>query len=56
METLLSRQSPLFGRMTGQWRLLPFSFASLKEFFPRWSAEERLTVYAIVGGIPAYLE
>ena len=56
METLLSRQSPLFGRMTGQWHLLPFSFASLKEFFPRWSAEERLTAYAIVGGIPAYLE
>ena len=56
METLLSRQSPLFGRMTGQWHLQPLPFSSLQEFLPGWSVEERLAVYAIVGGIPAYLE
>jgi AAA+ ATPase superfamily predicted ATPase len=56
METLLSHQSPLFGRMTGQWHLQPLSFSSLREFLPEWSAEERVAAYAIVGGVPAYLE
>lgn len=56
METLMSRQSPLFGRMTGQWYLQPLSFASLREFLPTWSAEERVAGYAMVGGVPAYLE
>jgi AAA+ ATPase superfamily predicted ATPase len=55
METLLSRQSPLFGRKTAQWHLSPLPFSSLKEFFPTWTAEERVATFAIVGGIPAYL-
>ncbi len=56
METLMTRQSPLFGRMTGQWFLEPLEFSALHEFFPTWSIEERIALYAIVGGIPAYLE
>ncbi len=56
MEMLMTRQSPLFGRMTGQWYVEPLAFGSLKEFFPNWSAEERVAIYAIAGGIPAYLE
>ena len=56
METLMTRQSPLFGRMTGQWHLEPLAFATLQAFFPNWSAEERVAAYAIAGGIPAYLE
>ena len=56
METLQARQSPLFGRLTGQWHLQPLSFASLREFLPDWSAEERVAAYAVVGGVPAYLE
>ena len=55
METLFTRQSPLFGRMTAQWHLEPLPFSSLAEFFPKWGAEERVAVYAILGGIPAYL-
>lgn len=56
METLFTGQSPLFGRMTGQWHLQPLPFSALSAFFPTWSAEERVAAYAIVGGIPAYLE
>jgi AAA+ ATPase superfamily predicted ATPase len=56
METLLTRQSPLFGRMTGQWHLEPLEFGTLRAFFPKWSAEERVAAFAIVGGVPAYLE
>ncbi len=42
--------------MTGQWHVQPFSFAVLKEALPRWSAEERIAAYAMIGGIPAYLD
>ena len=55
METLFARQSPLFGRMTAQWHLNPLPFSSLAEFFPKWDADERVAAYAILGGIPAYL-
>jgi AAA+ ATPase superfamily predicted ATPase len=56
METLQSRQSPLFGRLTGQWWLQPLAFAALQEFLPAWTVEERVAAYAVVGGVPAYLE
>jgi len=56
MELLMTQQSPLFGRFTGQWHLRPLSFVHLREFFPTWSAAERMAAYAIVGGVPAYLE
>ena len=55
MESLQFHQSPLFGRLTGQWHLQPLQFSSLREFFPDWSTEERVAVQAIVGGVPAYL-
>ncbi|MBN1887816.1 MAG: ATP-binding protein [Thermoflexales bacterium] len=56
METLQARQSPLFGRLTGQWWLQPLPFSTLGEFLPNWPAEERVAAYAVVGGVPAYLE
>lgn len=56
MEDLLKYQSPLFGRFTGQWHLQPLPFYALKEFVPEWPIEERIALYSIVGGIPAYLE
>jgi len=56
METLQARQSPLFGRLTGQWWLQPLPFAALQEFLSDWSVEERVAAYAVVGGVPAYLE
>jgi AAA+ ATPase superfamily predicted ATPase len=55
MESLQLHQSPLFGRLTGQWHLEPLPFSRLRDFFPDWSAEERVAAYAIVGGVPAYL-
>jgi AAA+ ATPase superfamily predicted ATPase len=56
METLLARGSPLFGRFTGQWHLEPLSFGTLREFLPKWSVDERIAAYAMIGGVPAYLE
>lgn len=34
METILSQQTPLFGRLTAQYRLQPLPFAILRQFFP----------------------
>jgi len=55
MESLLTEQSPLFGRMTGQWLLRPLPFGALPAFLPTWSPDELVAISAIVGGVPAYL-
>lgn len=56
MESIMHQQSPLFGRLTGQWRLQPLPYRALSAFFPGWSVEERVALHAMVGGVPAYLE
>lgn len=55
MELIQGAQSPLFGRLTGQWYLQPLPFSALRAFFPTWPVEERIAVSALVGGVPAYL-
>jgi AAA+ ATPase superfamily predicted ATPase len=55
MELLLAHQSPLFGRMTGQWRLQALPFGALRAFLPGWAPDQQVAVYAMVGGVPAYL-
>jgi hypothetical protein len=52
---VLGHKSPLYGRRTGQILLHPLSLRTLKTFFPGYSPEERITAYAIFGGVPAYL-
>ncbi len=56
MELLLGRQSPIFGRLTGQWQLRQLPYSALRTFLPNWTAEERIAAYGIVGGIPTYLQ
>lgn len=52
---VLGHKSPLYGRRTGQLLLNPLSLYTLKEFFPAYSPEDRISTYAILGGVPAYL-
>lgn len=52
---ILAAKTPLYGRMTGIYKLAPMSFNEASRFFPDYSAEDRLTAYAILGGIPHYL-
>ena len=52
----LSYQAPLYGRATAQLRLPPLPFGMTARSFPRFDADERVAVYAIWGGIPAYWE
>jgi len=56
MVDLLSYQAPLYGRFTAQLRVDPLPFAALQNFLPRYSAAERVAVYAVAGGVPTYLE
>lgn len=56
MERLLGADAPLYGRMVGPLRIHPLPFSVTRQFFPGYNAEERVAVYAILGGVPAYLE
>lgn len=53
---VLSYKSPLFGRRTAQMLIEPFDFYNSSKFFPKYSFNERVMTYGIVGGIPQYLE
>lgn len=52
---VLTRNAPLFGRRTGQLLLEPFTFQESKKFFQTDNFEKLFSMYAIVGGMPAYL-
>ena len=52
----LSYQAPLYGRATAQLRLQPLPFGMTARYFTRFDADERVAIYAIWGGIPAYWE
>ena len=49
-------QAPLYGRFTARLPVKPLPFAALAEFLPHYDLAQRVAVYAILGGIPAYLE
>jgi AAA+ ATPase superfamily predicted ATPase len=49
-------QAPLYGRFTARLPVEPLPFSALAEFLPKYDLAQRVAVYAILGGIPAYLE
>jgi AAA+ ATPase superfamily predicted ATPase len=55
-EGVLSYESPLYGRRTGQWKLTPLSFADVRAFFPNTDIQTQIQIYSVLGGVPAYLE
>jgi len=56
MVNLIKYDAPLYGRFTAQLPVDPLPFPALSDFLPRYTAAERVAVYAVAGGIPAYLE
>ena len=56
MVDLLNAQAPLYGRTTGRLPIESLPYAALTEFFPQYPAAERVAAYAVLGGVPAYLE
>jgi AAA+ ATPase superfamily predicted ATPase len=53
---LLDYEAPLYGRATTQMQLPPLPYGTTNDYFPDYSAAERVTLYAMWGGVPAYWE
>lgn len=53
---VLSHQAPLYGRASAHLRLDPLPFGISRRFFPKYDAAERVALYSIFGGVPAYWE
>ncbi len=56
MEKLLGRKNPLYGRKTGHMKIDFLRFMHFKGFFPKNTTEENVKTYAVLGGVPFYLE
>jgi len=54
---VLGYKSPLYGRRTAQFRILPFDFAQTTKYFAgsSFSHEDIALLYGVTGGIPLYL-
>ena len=54
-QQVMGYKSPLYGRRTGQFKLLPFDYETAKKFYAKFTAEENAVIYGVAGGIPKYL-
>jgi len=52
---LLAEKNPLYGRATGIYKMKEMGFYDAIKFFPEYSPRDRVLMYAILGGIPHYL-
>lgn len=52
---VLGYESPLYGRRTAQFKILPLTYRETAVFNPGLSPEEQALVYGITGGIPHYI-
>ena len=53
---VLGYKSPLFGRRTAQFRILPFDYAQTREYFSgSYDAPDIAVLYAVTGGVPHYM-
>ncbi len=52
----LGYHSPLYGRRTGQLLLRPLEFGAARLFLGGYRATAQVEAYAVLGGMPAYLE
>jgi len=53
---MLDANAPLYNRRTGAMKLDPLDYAEAALFFPNYSFQEKMEVFAILGGMPSYLE
>ena len=52
---VLGYKSPLYGRRTAQFKILPFHLWDAIQMIQGFSAEEQALLYGVTGGIPEYL-
>lgn len=53
---VMGYKSPLYGRATSQLEIKPFDYLDSSLFFPKYTNEEKLLAYGVLGGIPCYLQ
>jgi uncharacterized protein len=53
---VLGYQSPLYGRRTAQFKILPFDYYDTSLFYPELSHEDQALLYGITGGVPQYID
>ena len=49
---VLGKESPLYGRRTGQFKIEPLNYKETDVFHPNLSAEDNSLIYGITGGVP----
>ncbi len=54
-DKVLAYKAPLYGRRTAQFKIQPFDFFDICDYFKNYTAEEKLMAYGIIGGTPQYL-
>lgn len=52
---VMGYKSPLYGRISESMEVKPFDYRESSLFFPKYSYEEKLIAYGILGGVPRYL-
>jgi AAA+ ATPase superfamily predicted ATPase len=52
---VLGYKSPLYGRRTAQFKILPFNFFEAKQFLKEFNPENQAVLYGVTGGVPEYL-
>lgn len=52
---LLAEKNPLYGRATGIYKMNEMGFYDAARFFPDYSEKDKVLTYAVLGGIPHYL-
>ena len=54
-EEVLSYESPLYGRRTGQFKIEPLNYRETAVFHPELPAADNALIYGITGGVPHYI-
>ncbi len=52
---VLGYESPLYGRRTSQYKMLPFDYYESAKLLSGYSSEDKIVFYSILGGMPEYL-
>lgn len=52
---VLGKESPLYGRRTGQFKIEPLNYKETAVFHPNLPAEDNSLIYGITGGVPHYI-
>lgn len=52
---VLGKESPLYGRRTGQFKIEPLDYKETAVFHPNLSPEGNSLIYGITGGVPHYI-